>query len=57
MTIVIGHSGLITNGVSSREVDETIRTYNSYLSRVSVVTYDHLIENAQRTLDLTSLAE
>lgn len=57
MTVVIGHSGLITNGVSSREVDETIRTYNSYLSRVSVVTYDRLIENAQRTLDLASLAE
>jgi hypothetical protein len=55
MTIVIGHSGLVTTGATRQEVDETIRTYNSHLSRVSVVTYDRLIENAQRILDLTTL--
>ncbi|MFF8805625.1 Shedu anti-phage system protein SduA domain-containing protein [Streptomyces omiyaensis] len=54
MTVVIGHSAFVTNGVTSTQVDETLRTYNSHLTRVSVTTYDRLIENAQRTLDLTA---
>ncbi|WP_322984404.1 Shedu anti-phage system protein SduA domain-containing protein [Streptomyces sp. S584] len=54
MTVVIGHSAFVTNGTSSAQIDETIRTYNSHLTRVSVFTYDRLIENAQRTLDLTT---
>ncbi|MES9589247.1 Shedu anti-phage system protein SduA domain-containing protein [Streptomyces sp. NPDC007076] len=52
MTVVIGHSAFVTNGASSAQIDETIRTYNSHLTRVSVTTYDRLIGNAQRTLDL-----
>ncbi|MFJ9615649.1 Shedu anti-phage system protein SduA domain-containing protein [Streptomyces noursei] len=52
MTVVIGHSRFVT-GIASSEVDETIRTYNSHWNRVSLTTYDRLIENAQRTLDLT----
>ncbi|MEU2759673.1 Shedu anti-phage system protein SduA domain-containing protein [Streptomyces sp. NPDC007094] len=54
MTVVIGHSAFVTNGASSAQIDETIRTYNSHLTRVSVTTYDRLIGNAQRTLDLTA---
>ncbi|RPK68104.1 hypothetical protein EES42_21765 [Streptomyces sp. ADI95-17] len=54
MTVVIGHSTFVTNGASSAQIDETIRTYNSHLTRVSVTTYDRLIGNAQRTLDLTA---
>lgn len=54
MTVVIGHTGLVTNGTSPREVDETIRMYNSHHTRISVITYDRLVENAQRTLDLTA---
>ncbi|MFE0382378.1 hypothetical protein ACFW1M_44080 [Streptomyces inhibens] len=54
MTVVIGHSGLVTTGASPEEVDEAIRTFNSYLTRVSVTTYDRLVENAQRTIDLTA---
>ncbi|WP_078853907.1 Shedu anti-phage system protein SduA domain-containing protein [Streptomyces sp. FxanaA7] len=53
MTVVIGHSRFVS-GVTPTEVDETIRTYNSHWDRVSLTTYDRLIENAQRTLDLTS---
>jgi hypothetical protein len=53
MTVVIGHSRFVT-GVTPTEVDETIRTYNSHWDRVSLTTYDRLIENAQRTLDLTA---
>lgn len=54
MTVVIGHSGLDTTGATPQEVNEAIRTYNSHLSRVSVITYDTLIENAQRLLDITA---
>ncbi|MFJ8057173.1 Shedu anti-phage system protein SduA domain-containing protein [Streptomyces sp. NPDC096142] len=53
MTVVIGHSRFVT-GVTPPEVDEVIRTYNSHWDRVSLTTYDRLIENAQRTLDLTA---
>lgn len=54
MTVVIGHSRFVGGDVTTKKVDETIRTYNSDHSRVSVTTYDRLIENAQRALDLTS---
>ncbi|MEU8507894.1 Shedu anti-phage system protein SduA domain-containing protein [Streptomyces brevispora] len=54
MTVVVGHSAFVTNGADSTQIDETIRTYNSHLTRVSVTTYDRLIGNAQRTLDLTA---
>ncbi|MFD7513818.1 Shedu anti-phage system protein SduA domain-containing protein [Streptomyces niveus] len=54
MTVVIGHSGFVTTDASPEEIDETIRTFNSYLTRVSVTTYGRLIENAQRTIDLTA---
>jgi len=54
MTVVIGHSAFVANGASSAQIDETIRTYNSHLTRVSVTTYDRLIGNAQRMLDLTT---
>ncbi|MER7414022.1 Shedu anti-phage system protein SduA domain-containing protein [Streptomyces cacaoi] len=54
MTVVIGNSGFRAAGASPEEIDETIRTYNSHLNRVSVTTYDRLIENAQRAIDLTA---
>ncbi|WP_328635344.1 MULTISPECIES: Shedu anti-phage system protein SduA domain-containing protein [unclassified Streptomyces] len=53
MTVVIGHTGFVTTGVEPGEVDEAIRTYDSHLTRVSITTYDRLIENAQRTIELT----
>ncbi|PNG93448.1 Shedu anti-phage system protein SduA domain-containing protein [Streptomyces malaysiensis] len=54
MTVVVGHSGFVTADASPEEIDEAIRTFNSYLTRISVTTYDRLIENAQRTIDLTA---
>jgi hypothetical protein len=54
MTVVIGHRGHDQSDATSEEIDEAIRTYNSHLSRVSVTTYDNLIENAQRMLDLAA---
>ncbi|MGK4579401.1 Shedu anti-phage system protein SduA domain-containing protein [Kitasatospora sp. HPMI-4] len=55
MTVVIGHSALVTTGASAAEVDEAFRTWNAQMTRVNVITYDRLIENAQRTLDLPTL--
>ncbi|WP_326666974.1 Shedu anti-phage system protein SduA domain-containing protein [Streptomyces canus] len=54
MTVVIGHTYFVAGGITAKEVDETIRSYNSDRTRVSVTTYDRLIENAQRALDLTA---
>ncbi|WP_269855168.1 Shedu anti-phage system protein SduA domain-containing protein [Streptomyces sp. RPT161] len=54
MTVVIGHSAFVANGATPAEIDEAVRTYNSHLTRVSVTTYDWLINNAQRALDLTT---
>jgi hypothetical protein len=33
------------------QVAETLRTYNSHLSRIEVLTYDQLLDNAERLLD------
>ncbi|WYB31062.1 Shedu anti-phage system protein SduA domain-containing protein [Streptomyces sp. SM1P] len=53
MTVVIGHTNFVGADVTRREVGEVMRTYNSDRSRVTVTTYDQLIENAQRSIDLT----
>jgi hypothetical protein len=53
MTVVIGHKSFVPAGVTEKEVHEVLRTYNSDHSRVIVTTYDQLIDNAQRALDLT----
>ncbi|MFF5439617.1 Shedu anti-phage system protein SduA domain-containing protein [Streptomyces achromogenes] len=54
MTVVIGHSRFVAADASREEIDEAIRTFNSYLTRVNVTTYGRLIENAQRSIDLTA---
>lgn len=56
MTIVIGRSESPGTGVTAQEADAAIRTYNSHHSRVTITTYDRLVQNAQRMLDLTSSA-
>lgn len=55
MTIVIGRSESPGSDVTPQEADEAIRTYNSHHSRVTVITYDRLVQNAQRTLDITRI--
>lgn len=54
MTIVTGRSESPGSDVTPQEADEAIRTYNSHHSRVTVITYDRLLQNAQRTLDITA---
>ncbi|WP_406112702.1 Shedu anti-phage system protein SduA domain-containing protein [Kitasatospora purpeofusca] len=53
MTVVIGHASFVAGRITSAEVAETIRTYNSNMTRITVVSYDQLIDAAQRTLNLT----
>lgn len=46
-TVVVGHPKFIRNGLSPELVSETIRTYNSHLSRVEVMTYADLLNGAE----------
>lgn len=51
-TVVIGHP-MYQPEFSEREVAETLRTYNSHQSRISVITYKQLLDSAERALDLS----
>lgn len=49
-TVVIGHKAHAS--VSEEVLYETLRTYNSHLSSVEVVTYDQLIANTRNALQI-----
>jgi hypothetical protein len=49
-TVVIGHPEHV-DGASARQVEQTLRTYNSHLSRVEVITWAMLLDAAERALD------
>lgn len=51
-TVVIGHVDHDNDPTPPDKVYETIRTYNSYLSRIAVMTYDQLVTNARNALDI-----
>ncbi|MGY4893248.1 MAG: Shedu anti-phage system protein SduA domain-containing protein [Candidatus Saccharimonadota bacterium] len=53
VTVVIGHADF-TEGFTPEEVHETLRTYNSHLSRIEVITYDELIAGAKQSMNLSS---
>jgi hypothetical protein len=55
-TVVIGHPQFDPS-FSEREVNETLRTYASQLSRIDVITYKQLIDSARRSLQLTGSQE
>ncbi|MEU7001779.1 Shedu anti-phage system protein SduA domain-containing protein [Nonomuraea sp. NPDC046570] len=52
--LVIGHPDLQTR-FSEAQINETLRVYNSHLSRIEVITYKQLLDAAERALDLTAL--
>jgi hypothetical protein len=52
-TVVIGHPQYV-NGLAEDLVSETLRTYNSHLARVEVITYADLIQGAEGALGLQS---
>lgn len=49
-TVVIGHPRYVTGDVTPEEVAETLRTYNTHLTRIEVITYETLLESAARML-------
>lgn len=52
-TVVIGHS-IFQTEFNRDLIDETIRTHTSHLSRINVITYENLLDNAFRSLSLKS---
>jgi hypothetical protein len=54
-TVVIGHPSFQPD-YTGQQVHEALRTYSSHLSRISVLTYSQLIDNARRFLEATSSA-
>ncbi|WP_370935342.1 Shedu anti-phage system protein SduA domain-containing protein [Amycolatopsis sp. cg13] len=51
-SVVIGHQDrALSADVTREQVDQTIRSYNAHLSRVQVVTYDDLLDSADRALN------
>lgn len=55
-TVIIGHPKFVT-GFDAQQVAETLRTYNSHLSRIQVLHYRDLIESAERALALSAADE
>ncbi|MGC5011733.1 Shedu anti-phage system protein SduA domain-containing protein [Streptosporangium sp. DT93] len=49
--LVIGHPAFQTE-FSETQINETLRVYNSHLSRIVVITYKQLLDTAARILDL-----
>ncbi|MER7051969.1 Shedu anti-phage system protein SduA domain-containing protein [Streptomyces sp. NPDC000351] len=48
-TVVIGHSRHVPD-FTRKQIDQTIRTFNSHLSRVQVLTYEDLLDRAEMAL-------
>jgi hypothetical protein len=53
-TVVIGHPRYVTGDVTSQEIAETLRTYNTHQTRIEVITYETLLDSASRMLALSS---
>jgi hypothetical protein len=49
-TVVIGHPAHVAES-DARQVEQTVRTYNSHLSRVEVITWATLLDSAARALE------
>ncbi|WAL98687.1 Shedu anti-phage system protein SduA domain-containing protein [Streptomyces sp. Je 1-369] len=54
--VLIGHPD-VQPGVPEEEINEALRTFNSYVSRVEVLTYKELVDNAHRSLADPAQAE
>ncbi|MGW4112859.1 Shedu immune nuclease family protein [Actinosynnema sp. NPDC004786] len=51
-TVLIGHPAFVTPAFEPAEVAAAFRSYNAVLSRIEVLTYQDLIDAAERTLAL-----
>jgi hypothetical protein len=52
VTVLIGHPKFVRDDFTDDQIASTLRTYNSHLSRIEVIHYRDLIENAERDLAL-----
>ncbi|WP_280269134.1 Shedu anti-phage system protein SduA domain-containing protein [Nocardia wallacei] len=53
VTIVAGHSAFVGNGITRDQIAETLRTNNTHLSRIEIMTYDQVIANARHAIEAT----
>jgi predicted transcriptional regulator len=54
-TVIIGHPGRIsTASVTKEQIDQTVRSYNAHLSRLTVRTYADVLDSAERSLRFAS---
>ncbi|MFD5034973.1 Shedu anti-phage system protein SduA domain-containing protein [Streptomyces sp. NPDC058405] len=53
--VLIGHP-LVQPSVPEESINEALRTFNTHVNRVEVLTYKELIDNAERSLGSTSAA-
>ncbi len=52
-SVIIGHPAHVAirdREVTQMQIDQTIRSYNSHLSRIEVMTYNELLDSAERAL-------
>lgn len=50
--VVVGHTDFVED-FTPEQVHETIRIYNSHISRIEVITFDELISGARNSLDFS----
>jgi hypothetical protein len=51
-TVVIGHVDQENSPIPMETIYETLRTYNSHMTRITVMTYDQLVVHARNALDI-----
>ena len=56
-TVLVGHPEHLDGEITADQVASTLRIYNSHLSRIEVMHYQELIENAERALALAADVE
>lgn len=56
-TVVIGHIDYNSEDMEAKEFYQTLRTYNSHLSRIEVITYDQLITSALNALKMAGRSD
>jgi hypothetical protein len=55
-TVLVGHSAFVRD-YTAEEISVAFRTYNALLSRIEVMTYDELIDSAERSLSFAAPSE
>ena len=56
-TVVIGHIDYNDEEMTEEAFYQTLRTYNSHLSRIDVMTYDQLVSSALSALEMAGASD